>query len=327
MIDMPMVLKGCDFLLTFKCVAKCRHCSYRGSPERSGVMSVDDFRRYMTVLATEQSLDWITFHGGEPFLFYKTLVRCIEIAHKLGQKEIAVITNGYWGGSQTNAQTKLRELKKAGLTSVFFSVDAFHQEHVPFRSVHTAINVARAVDFEKITVSSCYLGSVDSDNSFNRKTEECLKRLKLPDDFQIDKHSLNVQGRATDTLTSNLKHRAGIPQGKCVLPYWAGETLKDPKVIEIDYMGNVSICPGLCIGNTKNESLSKTLRDYDYRKHPIIKLLAEHGPCKLIDLLESKTQIQPGKYVNECHLCYELRNQLRASFLELLAPENCYEEQ
>jgi hypothetical protein len=92
-------------------------------------------------------------------------------------------------------------------------------------------------------------------------------------------------------------------------------------------MGNVSICPGLCIGNTKNESLSKILRDYDYRKHPIIKLLAEHGPCKLIDLLESKTQIQPGKYVNECHLCYELRNQLRASYLELLAPENCYEEQ
>ncbi len=210
-------------------------------------MAVEDFQSYMRVLADEQSLDWITFHGGEPFLFYKTLRRCIEIAHKLGQKEIAVITNGYWGGNQTNAQTKLRELKKAGLTSVFFSVDAFHQEHVPFRSVHTAVNVARTVDFEKLTVSSCYLGSVDSDNFFNRKTEEYLERLKLPDDFRIDKHSLDVQGRATDTLTSNLKRRAGIPQGKCVLPYWAGETLKDPKVIEIDHMSNRTVNKALDI--------------------------------------------------------------------------------
>jgi hypothetical protein len=290
-------------------------------------MAVNDFQRYMTVLANEQSLDWITFHGGEPFLFYKTLKRCIEIARKLGQKEIAVITNGYWGGSQRNAQTKLQELKKAGLSSIYFSVDAFHQEFVPFRSVRTAINAARVAEFDKIAVTSQFLGSVHSKNPFNQKTEECLERLRLPEDFRIDRHTLNMEGRAADSLASYAKCRAGIPEGKCVLPYWAGETLKDPETIEIDFLGNVTICPGLCIGNAKTESLSKIIRQYDYTQHPIIKLLVEKGPCGLSKLPETAGGVTQGKYVSECHLCFELRRQLRNRYTEFLTPEGCYREQ
>lgn len=324
---MLMNLTGCDFLLTFKCVAQCRHCSYKASPDRKGVMAVTDFQKYMTVLANEQSLDSITFHGGEPFLFYETLKRCIEIGHKLGQREIAVITNGYWGGNPGNAQTKLQELRKAGLTSIYFSVDAFHQEFVPFQSVHTAINAARAIALNKIVVTSYFLGSIDAQNSFNQKTEEYLERLRLPEDFRIDRHSLNIVGRATDQLASYLRCKSGIPRGKCVLPHWAGETLKDPKTIEIDFLGNVTICPGLRIGNAKSESLSKIIKDYDYREHPIIKLIVEGGPCKLLDMPQARENIDRGKYVNECHLCYELRKQLRGCYPEFLAPEGCYKEQ
>jgi len=321
-----MSLSGCDFLLTFKCVAKCSHCSYRASPDRSGVMSVEDFQRYMTVLAREQDLSWITLHGGEPFLFYKTLKRCIEIARKLGQKDVGVITSGYWGGSQRNAQTRLQELRRTGLTSIYFSVDAFHQEFVPFRSVRTAINAARAIGFDKIVVTGHYLGSVESENAFNVETEEHLGRLGLFEDFRIDKHPLHVGGRASDKLARFLRCKAGIPGGRCVLPYWAGETLKDPKVIEIDFLGNVTVCPGLCIGNAKAESLSTILRQYDYRQHPLAKLLVESGPSGLLELPEAWRYIRKGKYVSDCHLCYELRKGLRSRFPELLKPESCYEE-
>ena len=321
-----MSLEGVDFLLTFKCVAKCRHCSYRASPDRSGVMSVEDFQRYMTVLAREQDLSWVTFHGGEPFLFYKTLKRCIEIARKLGQKDVGVITSGYWGGSQRNAQTRLQDLKRAGLTSVFFSVDAFHQEFVPFRSVRTAINAARAIGFDKIVVTGYYLDSVESENAFNAKTEEYLERLGLAGDFRIDKYPMRVGGRGSDQLAKFLRCKAGVPAGKCVLPYWAGETLKDPKAIEIDFLGNVTICPGLCIGNARAESLSAIMRQYDYRQHPLIRLLAESGPSKLLEFPEASLCVTKGKYVSDCHLCYELRKGLRARFPELLEPESCYRE-
>jgi len=281
----------------------------------------------MHTLANEQHLDWIVFHGGEPFLFYKTLKRCIEIARRLGQKEIAIITNGYWGGNQTNAQSKLQELKKAGLTSIYFSVDAFHQEFIPVRSVRTAINAARTVGFDKMTVTSQFLEPHNPTNRYDAKTERCLERLRLPDDFKIDRHRLNVEGRAADQLAGFLKQKTGIPNGKCVLPYWAGKTLENPKTIEIDFLGNVTICPGLCIGNAKTKSLSKILSDYDYRSHPITKLLAEYGPYKLCVFPETKNMVSRGKCVSECHLCYEMRSRLRGRFPELLTPDNCYNEQ
>lgn len=323
---MPMSLKGCEFLLTFKCIAKCRHCCYRASPLRRSVMAVDDFKKYMTILAHEQSLDCITFHGGEPFLFYKTLKRCIEIAHKLGQKEIELITNGYWGGNQTNAQRKLQELKKAGLSSIRFSVDTFHQEFVPFHSVHTAIDVARAIGFNKLVIISRFLGSVGSRNPVNMRTETLLERLGPPENFIIERKPLYIEGRAADQLAKHLQQKVAVPKGICVLQLRADETLKNPSVIQIDPFGNVTICPGLCIGNAKTEPLSRIMKEYDYERNPIVRLLAQKGPIRLLELPEARGSVEPAKSVSDCHMCYELRKHLRACYPEFLAPDNCYSE-
>ena len=323
---MPLHLEQCNFLLTYKCIAKCRHCRYLASPNRKGVMTVKDFQAYMTVLASEQSLRWIVFRGGEPFLFYKTLKRCIEIAHRLGQKKIAVVTSGHWGGNQTNAQKKLLELKTAGLSSIWFSVDAFHQEFVPFHSVHTAINAARTIGFDEIVITSQFLGTVNARNTFNSRTEECLERLRLPEDFTIVRNPIVLEGRASHQLARYLNSKPASLHGKCVLPSWAGETLKDPRTIEIDFEGNVSICLGLCIGNAKTESLSEIIRNYDYTKHPIMRLLAENGPHKLTELANTTRNFNLREFVNECHMCYELRKQLRGCYPESLAPQSCYAE-
>lgn len=323
---MPMSLEGCEFLLTFKCVAKCRHCFYRASSLGQGVMAVDDFSNYMSVLARDQSLDWIIFGGGEPFLFYKTLKRCIEIAYKLGQKEIGLITNGYWGGNQTNAQRKLQELKKAGLSSIWLSVDAFHQEFVPFRSVHTALDVARAIGFNKLAVTSRFLGSAGSRNPFNIKTEALLERLGSAEDFTIERKPLLIEGRAADELARYFQHKAGSPKGSCILLLQAGAALKTPTSIQIDPSGNVTICPGLCIGNAKIESLSAILKEYNYEHNLIMELLVQKGPSGLLELPEAKGSVTLAKCVSDCHVCYELRRHLRACYPEFLAPESCYGE-
>ena len=296
------------------------------SPLRYGVMAVDDFKDYMTVLTHQQSLGWITFNGGEPFLFYKTLKRCIEIAHKLGQKEIGVFTSGYWGGNQTNARRKLHELKKAGLSSICFSVDAFHQEFVPFRSVRTAINAARTLGFNKLIVTSRFLGSVDSRNPFNVKTEELLVRLSSSEDVTIERKPLYIEGRAADLLANFLRHKAESPRGMCALPSRTDGTLRNPTVIQIDPSGNVTVCPGLCIGNAKAESLSRILNEYDFEHNPILKLLVQRGPSRLLELPEARDIEVLARWVSDCHMCYELRRHLRACYPEFLTPESCYSE-
>lgn len=288
-------------------------------------MTVKDFRTYMAALADEQSLERITFRGGEPFLFFKTLKRCIEITRRLGRREIAVVTNGYWGGNPTNAQKKLQELKKAGLSSIWFSVDAFHQEFVPFRSVRTAVNAARAIGFDKTIVVSYFLNTVDSRNPFNSRTEEYVKKLYLPENSEHMRYPLIMEGRASDKLTGYLKNMRVI-SGKCALPFRNAGTLKDPTTIEIDLMGNVMICPGICIGNAKTEPLSRIIKEYDHAKHPIIEPLSENGPRGLYSLHELVENAQSRKYASECHMCYTLRRQLRTRYPEYLTPENCYKE-
>jgi hypothetical protein len=289
-------------------------------------MTIEDFRGYMSVLATKQSPDVITFRGGDPFLFFKTLKRCIGIAHNLGQKKIEVLTSGYWGGNQTHAQKRLQELKKAGLSSIWFSVGAFHQEYVPYRSVHTAINAARAIGFDEIVVTGQFLGSVDSQNAFNSKTEEYIERLYLPEDSRTVRDSIVIEGRASEQLATYAKHKTVASKGECPMPLRGGGALEDPKKIEIDFLGNVTLCPGLCIGNTRSAPLSRIIQDYDFKQHPIIRSIAENGPRGLLEFPEMAGNVRLGEYVNECHMCYELRRQLRPHYPEFLAPEQCYKE-
>ncbi|MEX2720757.1 MAG: hypothetical protein Q6362_004995 [Candidatus Wukongarchaeota archaeon] len=55
-----MRVKRVDFLLTFKCPSKCKHCSYKGGPERSGYMKLVDAERYLQVLTDAHPLQSIT---------------------------------------------------------------------------------------------------------------------------------------------------------------------------------------------------------------------------------------------------------------------------
>ena len=115
-----------------------------------------------------------------------------------------------------------------------------------------------------------------------------------------------------------------IPSGNCPVPFWIEGDLKNPKTIEIDSDGNVTLCPGICIGNTHNLSLTEIVGDYDYKKHPILSNIINKGPVGLLDLAKAHGFEHEQKFVNECHLCYELRRYLEPIFPNFLAPEHCY---
>jgi hypothetical protein len=115
-----------------------------------------------------------------------------------------------------------------------------------------------------------------------------------------------------------------IPAGKCPLPYWIGGSLENPKTIEIDHNGNVTLCPGICIGNTRTRSVIEILDNYDCNKHPILSFVNEKGPIGLLDLVREKGFEKKKNFVDECHLCYEIRKELRAKYPKELAPNTAY---
>lgn len=322
-----MKVTGTSFLLTFKCTAKCRHCSYRGSPSRiNDHIKLNNAKSWLTDLVKTQPLDWLTVHGGEPFLYFDILKQILRKASELGIPRIGVITNAYWAINQEKTEQKLTELIDAGLNRITVSVDAFHQEYIPFERARTAIEVSANLGFDKVWVDSYFLNPKEIQSSSDLKTNLAIERLSHIQGVEVSRYRVDMEGRAAELLIGQVQLSDNIPHGKCQFPFWLGGDLKDPKVIEIDREGNVTLCPGLCIGNTNETSLLDILDSYDYRQNPIIHVLAEEGPIGLLKLGEDKGLGITESFVDECHLCYEMRRILCNEFPGHLAHRGCYQE-
>jgi hypothetical protein len=83
----------------------------------------------------------------------------------------------------------------------------------------------------------------------------------------------------------------------------------------------VQICPGINIGNAWETPLTDLLADYRETDHPIYGPISKGGP-KLLS--ETYGFVHGVGYVDACHLCYTIRQQLRERFLEYLAPPQVY---
>ena len=140
---------------------------------------------------------------------------------------------------------------------------------------------------------------------------------------EFNAYPLSFTGRAS-TLTNNAKKMKTEDLTECNLPYWIGGSLADPETIEIDCEGNVTLCPGISIGNAKKESIIEILENYDVYAHPILSRLHEGGLLNLLELAEEKGFVKEKYYMDNCHFCYEMRKFLRPFYQDYLSPMGCY---
>lgn len=320
-----MNITGLDYLITFQCNSQCRHCSYQAGPTREGCISPDMARKWMVEICQIQSLKSITIHGGEPFLYYDEMKTILETASELDIAQKWVITNGFWADSYDITKDKLQVLKNAGLTAITFSVDAFHQEYVSFKKAMTGIKCAVELGFNTVAVDSYFLYSEEKNNEYNVKTTGFINSLKNLSGVRLNKFIASFEGRAAAMLVKQENTKKEIPNGRCHLPFWLGKSLLNPEIIEIDHEGNVTLCPGISIGNVANQPLTDIIEKYDPRKHPIINIIFEKGPIGLFELAKSNGYQGKKEFINECHLCYEMRKYLCPQYPQYLSPHTCYD--
>jgi MoaA/NifB/PqqE/SkfB family radical SAM enzyme len=280
--------------------------------------------QWLTGIAATQPVNSVTLHGGEPFLYFDLMRAILSKARALNLKHRWVITNGFWAQSYDVAMGKLRDLKEAGLTAITFSVDAFHQKYVSLDRVRTGIEIAAYFGLDTVAVDSYFLFAENNKNSYNIQTRKSLESLRMISNVKFNKFAATFDGRAAEFLVKQEFIEGKMPNGKCRPPSWLGNSLTDPKTVEIDHEGNITLCPGICIGNAKKQPLTEIIRQYDYKQHPIISIIVEKGPIGLFELAESKGYKGTQKFVNECHLCYEMRKYLHAQYPRYLAPQGCY---
>jgi hypothetical protein len=254
-------------------------------------------------LAKIETIEWIYFEGGEPFLFYPLMYEGIKTAHDMGFK-IGLVTNAYWATSEDDAELWLKPLHDLGLSDISISDDEFHYEDKEASPAKHALNAARRLGM------SC--GSICIDKP---TVEEGVDKEHVKGKPVIS-GGVMFRGRAIEKLIEGLPRRRWAEFTEC--PY---EDLRNPKRVHLDAYGNVHLCQGLSMGNMWDVPLSKIVKRYGADSHPICNPLVNGGPARLAKDYDVPHE---AEYVDACHLCYLARRALLDKFPQYLAPRSVY---
>lgn len=297
------MLTGIHFLLTYMCNSECDHCFVYGSPSAKGTFTLEQIKKVLAEAVKIGTVEQVYFEGGEPFLFYPVMVEGIRIARDAGFKT-GIVTNSYWAISKEDAELWLKPLFELGVADLSISDDSFHYEDEKENPTKHALAAA-----EKLGIPVSVI-------SIERPTVEVSRDSGPAKGEPVVGGDVMFKGRAVEKLTGELPTRHWQEFTEC--PY---EDLKNPKRVHLDSYGNVHLCQGLIMGNMWQTPLSKLVKSYDWKLHPICKPLALGGPALLAKEYRLK---HDDRYVDACHLCYLCRLALLNRFPKYLAPKGIY---
>jgi hypothetical protein len=296
-----MQITGLHLLLTYQCTLECDHCFVWGSPGQSGVMSLADIRLILDQASRLDALRSIYFEGGEPFLYYATLLRAVQEVAGRGY-QTGIVTNAYWATSEEDAFEALKPF--AGLVQdLSVSSDLFHWSQPLSQQAQNAAAAA-----ERLAIP-CGVISIAQP-----AVEAAASHGQLP----LGEDKIMYRGRAAVKLAGSATHHPWEEFTEC--PY---ENLVDPGRLHLDPFGFVHICQGISLGNIHQTPLAEICAAYDPDDYPITAPLLRGGPAELV---RHYGLPHADAYADACHLCYESRRYLRARFTELLVPDSMYGE-
>ncbi len=289
-----MKITGLHLLLTYQCTFECEHCFVWGSPWQNGVMTVEHIERILQQGKRVGSVSSIYFEGGEPFLYYGTLLKGVQMAAGMGF-QVGIVSNAYWATSYASALETLKPFTGL-LADLSVSSDLYHFDEKVSRQSQNASRAAEALGIPVGTI--CVAQPEEADAAHTQG--------QLPP----GEGAVMYRGRAAEKLAS----RASLHpwQGYTQCPH---EDLRDPGRFHVDPFGYLHLCQGIVIGNLYQENLDAICAGFDPDAHPISGPLLSGGPARLVEQYGLPAEVG---YADACHLCYSARQQLRQRFPEIL---------
>jgi len=293
-------LSGLHLLLTYECNYECEHCFVWGGPAQTGTMTSEIIESIIGQGKALGTIEWIYFEGGEPFLYYDTLVAGVRLAREAGFR-VGIVSNAYWATSEVEAEQQLRPF--AGLVDdLSISSDAYHggEDGVTYPDIARSAARKLGIPVDFITVAAPEATGVTGAAG------------KLP----AGESAVLFRGRAAEKLASRVPPKPWEQFDVCP---W--EELRAPGRLHVDPFGYLHICQGISIGNLLQRSLPEIIREYDADEHPIVGPLLAGGPAEIVRRYGLPRE---EGYADHCHLCYEARSLLRGRFPGVLAPDQMY---
>jgi hypothetical protein len=206
--------------------------------------------------------------------------------------ETGIVTNSYWATTVEDAVEWLRPV--AGLIQdLSVSSDIYHWNEKLSQQAQNARLAA-----EQLGIPLGFLS------------------VAQPEDTAEGESSVMYRGRAAAKLVERTALHAWEQFATC--PY---EDLREPGRLHLDPLGHLHICQGISVGNMLQTSLREICEAYDPDAHPIAGPLLAGGPAALVRHYDVP---HAERYADACHLCFEARQTLRATFPDVLAPDQMY---
>jgi len=263
-------------------------------------MTLHHIRQILQQAKDLGTVEWIYFEGGEPFLYYATLLRGVQVAARLGF-QVGIVSNGYWATDLQDALEYLRPFVDL-VQDLSISSDLYHSSECLSTQVkHICAAAGKlGIPMQIIHVAPPHLENVAcAVGPWPAGTSAVLYR-----------------GRAAERLSGRAKHHPWTQFTACT-----HEDLREPGRVHIDPLGNVHICQGIVLGNVFLIPLRHICRTYHPETHAITGPLLLGGPTELVRHYHLPHKAQ---YADACHLCYEARKALRKRFPEILQPSQMY---
>ena len=203
-------LNKIEFVVTYACTGRCKHCSEGEHPscgERIDPRIASDAVRN---IAAEYDIKTVMAFGGEPLLYTDAVCAVMTAAKELNIPKRQVITNGCFSNNADKIREVAGKLAECGVNDLLLSVDAFHQETIPLHVVKQFATEAKNCGIP-IRLQPAWLVSAFDDNPYNVKTREILGSFAELDIPENEGNVIFPEGNAlkylaeyfTDTLPEN----------------------------------------------------------------------------------------------------------------------------
>ena len=308
-----LVVDRIEFVVTYLCNSKCRHCLL-GEERRSELfpshLDKDKAVEIVRKVSTAYSPRSVMTFGGEPLLHPDVVYAIHKEAKERGIPVREVLTNGFWSTKPEQIRRIAGSLAESGVNDVSISVDCFHQEFVPLKIVEEAAASLVEAGIERVSWNPCWVVSKNHDNEYNRRTKSILKRLCHLNVEESEGNILQPEGKAQSYLAEFLPPRTSLPKEKCgEIPYT--EALDSVKAISIEPDGRVAVCKNFYVGNAFQKDITSILRDYDPFKIPEGKAILQKGIQGLAEWAEKKGIRKKAEgYYTTCHMCTDIRERV-----------------
>jgi len=235
---------------------------------------------------------------------HKTATQC-------GIKTRQILTSGYFTNSAEESRIVAKALANAGVNNLLLSVDAFHQEHIPFEPVYQFACDVIDAKISGAILYPAWLVNREHQNPYNAKTKEILEKfydLSIP----IDEYDNQIAliGQAAKLLRGYYQESeldiSNARIGGC------SELLKATN-ISIVPNGDVMVC-GFVFGNIYDEDVLDVIARYNPYEHEGMNAVINGGVSGLLSYAKKHDiAIGTSNYCDACDVCETIAKKLNRS--------------